>query len=992
MSSAPQRPRSASAVSSQPPRRGDFDEFLRQNPLRTDVDFDEFLREPPRARPRNQRRNINRYEFNETAENTFVLNARSRGAFQAFLAAKAPANHKFRLFLSNPRLPSVGVFASTPLLPVSDALGAMNELYKALEETYNNLLDDSVEGSDSWVNVYSEGFTANNPWDLLSLYTITVVFTPIRGGCNKRGEFMKTVNDMQLKSFPSRDNNCGFVLIRQVLGDNEFLKRINDKRELLDLPAIKIGNVYQTLRRMLGYKGGLSKEQLKYVCDYLDVDVGVMSSDETPEEHTRFVLHDGHWFMLLGQNGWKQCKCGRWLRENNTSHVCDQRRNLFYKQYIKGRTVDQREVTYDFETRGDVDHPKVCYLHDQDGRPVGKTVMHYQVPTLVSWFDGQEVRNHLGVDCVNVFLDWLYEESKLDRFYIVRGHNAARFDSYFCLASILERDPNFKTGKNLLVKGTNIIQIQWQGHTFLDTGKHLPGSLAKLCKDFRVKVPKIAEVTVDGKAIPSMELCLMRPELGPQAYIDSLNPEEKRGYLEYCDGDVISLFQVQQSYNATLVESFEHLNVPLVQIQKLARCPTAPGMAMALAKWVNREHLPIKYKTEKRESTNWWWIPDPKAFNFIVRAKIGGISHVQHAGHFDGPLAGIDVKSLYPTVFMNGQFPRGEPRFTEKYELGKLGVYLVRNIKNPGLKIGCIPDRTADGRLNWAAKFIAESYITSHDIENMTKHKYKFKVIQGYVWDDTWQPFREMISVFKKIKQDQDVLKSKKDPAYNNALRETSKLIQNACFGKCLESARAYEYKIVSPQDLATLQWDPKKGESLQFQQGRWFLKKTAEKEPAPIQFGVFILSQSRQIMQNYFDLIGGPNRQNIIASETDSCYVRKEHLKPLLESNVPGLRVGEEYGDMVIEYEDIRDAYFLGKKCYAFNPGNGEYKFAFKGVPQSKLSLESYKTLYRDGSVRFNDIPLWQRTLFNNNTRPGICVGVTTKTIKAQMKYTEFN
>ncbi len=939
----------------------------------------------------------------ETA-NRFIVRANSAQGFARFMQQNAPPNSNARLFFHSTTLPGNPVIGSTKTFSTAgtaDALlTALFEKLKAAKDkvTVTECVGETSDGTEVWMHFWREvgthpELTGRSPYDLLSVFETRVNFVPVRGGCNKNNVHSINVNGLVLTSYPSRNDNCGLAVLRHYLGDDAFLKRVNDK----EAAPLKMGNIFQTLRRRLNIKGAISAVQLKKVCEYLGVNALFIDPLKTdliickPADLAGYdlicVLHKGHWYHYQGCDHYIKCVCGRRYKQSEAAnHKCSVERLQYYTREIRNKPLGLKTITFDIETRNDLANPKVYYRHDEKGKPYGQPkYSYYQQECLLAYWKGGGFSSEafdrgehdsqvlLGTDCVDQFLDYLGKESQAKRWYLVKSHNGARFDMYFILNRLMARDSNFNMGKQVLVKGTQILSISWGGHTFLDTMKHNNTSLSNLCSSYKVETAKLAEV--DGLSTMD-DICLYRPELGPEAYIQFLksDPSRLRAYRLYCLVDCVSLYQVDEIYCNNLKGAFSSLGVDDRNIEKLLQCCTAPGMMFKLSKIMNSQH--IITKRTPRATGNWWTPDNHDAFEFLKKCKIGGISHVQHAGWYrDTPLALIDVVSLYPTTFIFGEFPKGAPVQTDCEVPYKLGCYRVTDIKSPGLPIGCIPNRGRDGRLDWAADAIEETYITNFDIKTMRRLGYSFTVREGYYWKESWNPFKEMISAFKKIKQTQDTLKG--TPEYNGALREVSKLCQNSFFGKLLETCKSYTFDTVKDTDLDSLEVCV--GETLFLQQGKWIHKKAAEKDSSPIQFGVFVLAQSRELMQRYFDLIG---RENIIASETDSIYCRKEHLAPLLASTDPELAVGKEYGQMEVEYDNLTNCFFLGKKCYYVETGKG-CKTAFKGVPGKKLCLEVYQELFKKGTVKFEDIQLWERHLFNGNNRIGVSIGRTVKTVR---------
>lgn len=968
-------------------------------------------------------------QANQSEIRVYELNAPSMEGVRRFFREYAKPNDRARFLFTPSNIPTNRVVASTKTFPATyfSASDYINKAFGIMEQAQDVYIDGTISFRDSSGQIISEPdykfakkypeLEGRSPFDLLSIFKVKVILMPNRGGCNKNKVAITSVNDLKLTSFPARDNNCGLALIRNVLGDDEFVKRVCEKRG----NAIKIGNIYQVIRRDFGLAGPLSAEQLKRVSDYLEVKVLFIDPkkqclitnqtvDLTNTSEYVFVLHKNHWYLLSAVVGWKTCECGKRLREDNTTHQCNVNVFQFYKSEIKEEEIKRTQLKFDLETRNDLEQPKVHYAHDDKGKPFGPPkYSYYQVPTcLCYWTDGEfteekfeagEYSNliYTGVDCVDRFLDFLVAESKEKRWFQLKAHNGSRFDFFFILEAILRRDPNFESDKSILVKGTQILSMKWYGHEFMDTANHLGGSLTNLCRDYQVSVPKLKEVQINGQVMSTMDLCLYRADLGPQGYLDLLesNLEMKIAYEKYCLIDCVSLAQVDTKYIKNIHAALSQVKVDLggctrqlkpVEIEKCLGAPTAPGLMDKVCKIVNARHIKT---TRNPHATGDYHTLSSNEFEFMKKCKIGGISHVGHPGFFGKlAIALIDVVSLYPTTFIFGQFPKGAPLETEVYMRGFLGCYRVINIQNPGLCISAVPNRKDDGRLDWSASFIAETHITSCDIETLERLGYKFEVKEGYYWKESWNPFKSFIEIFKGIKQKMDLAKG--TPEYNQALRSVAKLLQNSFFGKLLQTCKTFEYKILKGDEIAGIDWDPKLGESLVYQQGRWVLKRASESKACPIHFGVFVLAQSRQLMQRYFDLIG---RNNIIATETDSIYCLTKHLKPLIESSDPELAIGKEYGQMEVEYDDLTDCFFLEKKCYIVGLSDGNYKMAFKGVPAGYLSREKYLELYKNGEVTFENMEKFERHLFNGNNRLGITVGKTVKTVRqGKRKYRDYS
>ena len=989
------------------------------------------------------------YSYRLDGPGVYNVSTGSRDGFLQFMADHAPPNSRYRILLKDINRPGGRVMGGTSSLRTPEPTGsrareynplegdviagsnlhnnrnrsaAINELYASLESARKGWYENRVMASHSWGEVYVDDDEIVSAWDMLSRFDLTVIFSSASGRCNTNKVSRVVVGDMVLMSLVSRDNNCGLACVRHHMGDDDFLAAVNAKRD----NPVGMARVYMALRNQLKMKGGLTAEQLQAVCEHLGCwKAGMIYTGGEVHENTRFVLHDSHWFMYAGQDGLTQCQCGKWIR-GSSKHTCNEKRRLFFEQEVREIPVEYETVTWDIESRPDVAKPKVIWTHDERGRPIDKSNSYYQVATCLSWYDGKEARNLLGTDCVDRFLDWLAEEADAGRYKSLIAHNGARFDHFFVLDRIMARDLAFDISKGVLVKGTQILSISWRGHEFRDSMKHLASSLEKLSKDFKVSTPKIKSVVVDGQEIGSMELCTMRKHLTPREYLASLSDDERRGYVEYCNVDCISLYQVWETYQKTMATAFRKINLAFLKpelipkykqacenndkdileelkwkvrineaaIVKLLRSVTCPGMMFALTKTVNKRHILKKTYTKKEiehgiKRTGKWWVPDDmEMYEFICKAKLGGISFVGHAGKHNYDIACTDVTSLYPHHMEKGFFPAGKPEWTDTYQDGRLGIYHVRNVRAPEkLPIGAYPSRSADG-LDWTAKFIEEAHVTSIDLYTMSQLGYKLEIVQGLIWRSYWNPFNEIIATFREIKMGEDAKKG--TPEYNNALRECVKIGMNSLYGKTIESAKAFQYKALTRAELATIEWKHEEGEELHYKQGRWILKQVSDKKLCPLQFGVFILAQSRRMMQRYMDMVG---RGWIIASETDSLYFPASRLKYLDESKDSVYRLGKDFGNMNLENKKLSQGMWLEKKCYTYIDDEGKRKYTWKGVPgKYRENLQAYEDLYNHGKVEFKDITMFKRDLFGGNQRMGISIGTVQKTIQSSREYREYD
>jgi hypothetical protein len=649
------------------------------------------------------------------------------------------------------------------------------------------------------------------------------------------------------------------------------------------------------------------------------------------------VVHKGHCTRFLNFADFSRCHICEHDYLNIERHKCDAEQGRYKRTYID--TVSKYiPLTYDIESRGDLKTRRLCYEHDENGSVHRQPLVAYrQVPTCLAFWglEGDAARTKheeieqvidercfVGLDCVDRFVAWLVKEAKLGKCYLIKAHNGSRFDHYFVIAAIQAHAAwasSFRY-KDIITKGSKIIQMNFLTHQFQDTMLHMVGSLDKLTNDFNVATKKIKEL--DGHK--TMDLCLARPHLGPTEFLASLSAFEMRTYKLYCTVDSVSLLQVCAGYDkamSILLKAVIEPNTATVSIEtanrikKIIQAPTAPGIVKRLNKLVNAEHI----------AKNEIWAPDDEAMAFFQAAIIGGISHVQHAGLHAFLLALIDIVSQYPTCMISHpnqdafefnfqpSFPKGRPKKTDTWVRGKLGIYRIVDVSCPtNIHIGCVPGRKADRRLDWAAMSFEESHVTSIDLENMDAKNYSFSVVEGYYWEESFNPFERIIIPFRDEKIRQDGLKKTSPAEYNEAIRTGAKLLMNSFYGALLDRGQNSSYVDITHQEEEV---DPKAGTIMVCNDRVLFKTPVKPRRNNPIQMGIFILGFSRKLHQGHMDLVG---RENVIATETDSLYIPRSCLEKLRESTHPVLRIGKQFGNMVIEYEEIHRFMTLGKKVYS--------------------------------------------------------------------------
>lgn len=813
---------------------------------------------------------------------------------------------------------------------------------------------------------------------------------------DKTRETKKMINRIQTLSYKSKNDNCVLACMQGLFGQAHMCAKVGEKMTTANnTHRVAPSKLFKTIRELYKLpKGPIAVTRARHIINDLqlgpmpffvdaelrEIDGPRLLSHSEAEQYQAspgiLLVHNAHcthFQKIIPLVRCPNCQHDYVTLEGHPA-VCDPDQARFKELKLPNSKPRARMICWDGETRGIRDKYTSSYNLDANGKVVGPPMLEYeQQMTCISFWglEGDEKRVTMdqvlevmdqrvivGTDCMTKFLDWLYDEAFEGRPMILKAHNGSRFDNFFVLQEI-QRNPKFAKHfkfKDIVSKGSKIVTFSWLGHEFQDSSLHLTGKLETVCKNYKAPIQK--QKSTNG-GDDTMELCLRYPTLGPQEYLDRLSPDEMRDYKTYCLVDSVSLYQTMTAYedsmrelmNRTLSPGAGEISAKIQNtVTKLLRRPTAPGLVKGLNKKLNAAGI----------KNGDYWSPDDETFRFIQLCIIGGISHVGYSGRHAYGIISFDVCSEYPSTMKShpGQedfedkfeprFPKGPSTKTTTWVQGKLGLYKIENITVPlqadrdRLKIGCIPGRASDNRLNWSTLDFPMAYVSSVDLETMTKNGYTFDVVEGVYWEESWMPFEALIKPFMDEKVRQDWL-AKNDPdTYNPALREACKLVLNSLYGalldqgenKCYdditdsialyneatEKEEAAALKLLEETEtpeqrearLAAVRKRPKQI----VYNGRVLVKNLVEtKANNSIQYGCFVLAWSRLLVQGYLDRVG---RHNVVVTETDSFYVPENAVMTIKESTHPVWRLGNDFGNLKLEHEGLVDMLALAKKCYS--------------------------------------------------------------------------
>jgi len=843
-------------------------------------------------------------------------------------------------------------------------VGAKNDddLIRELDN-FESMGLSSISGSDKYV----EGSRLDT-----SFVGITS-FAPLEGGSTKTKKYKNIAGDYYISrnfsSHKSNKNNCLIDCIRSQTDEKlPHSSRIRDNLGIERGEKIKINEIEKFedyIKKNINVISDTKPNKEVYFDDTKineRIDKGRLKFkdlltmfrtrvEETPNfvykskkkygETLLLMLKDEHYSVVI-RNKSKYCKISgmsyrkkkptkyqiqqELIRQGRIDYYFNKLKMAGYKMkrsIKKTKDVEYLPCFFDFETI----YNEECVL------------VPYAVVYKIS---GREVIFYKGFDCLNKFMkDIMLVKERL----VLIGYNSSRFDNFFIAQYCFEKD--FIKNNSVFYVQNSILQLRFGQHKVFDLCRILMCPLKKACDSFKTKNKKI-----DGFSHDKMQ------KLYREGKLEKFLKKKTKELEEYNKMDVLALEELYYKTQESCKKLIDDLKLEVLTKKdkkfNLYDYFTISSLAFHIWQRVAKKYgysnhiLAPKTQEIYDNMRSSMTAGRTEVFYKINEKKLAKCLLIN-----DG-IRAVDVTSLYPFVMEKYQYPKGDSIKTNEYVKGKLGIYRCNILKQP--KKNIFPKREKGEPLNWkSTKPIMNQWLTSVDIECMKKYNSKLEVFEGYYWMETFNPFKEYIKVFKEEKKRQDFLRSIGSKDYNGALREMTKLFQNAMSGKVnqrifkdnfsivssLEEYRKFmmknevkELTLLSNGDIAI------KGEKRNYIYNREYVK--------PCQFGMFIYSYSRRHM--YENII---SKYDVIYMDTDSAFLKLKDYENFVKEN-PEL-MGSEFGQLKEEIGENKGtpAIFIAPKCYlveAKKEKNSKRKF--KGINKNDkwLRKEDFKKMKKDG------------------------------------------
>ena len=183
--------------------------------------------------------------------------------------------------------------------------------------------------------------------------------------------------------------------------------------------------------------------------------------------------------------------------------------------------------------------------------------------------------------------------------------------------------------------------------------------------------------------------------------------------------------------------------------------------------------------------------------------------------------------------------------------------------------------------------------LTSVDIQEIVKIGGKvIQIYEGVIYRENFK-----VSPFEKIFDELFALRKKYKDEGNDVMQLLVKLIMNALYGEFLRKDNLESYQCKSEMWMMT-EYDERVLDYQKINPGNYIVKMKDDEgledevkkvNTIPLQPAVFILSNSKRIMNNFIHAIGGFHTKDIYYTDTYSLYIESKHWDKLDKAGLVG-------------------------------------------------------------------------------------------------------
>ena len=261
--------------------------------------------------------------------------------------------------------------------------------------------------------------------------------------------------------------------------------------------------------------------------------------------------------------------------------------------------------------------------------------------------------------------------------------------------------------------------------------------------------------------------------------------------------------------------------------------------------------------------------------------------------------------------------------------------------------------------------------LTSVDIQEIVKIGGKsIEIYEGVFCRENFE-----INPFEKVITKLFALRQKYEEENNDVMELLAKLIMNALYGEFLRKDITESYQCKSEMWMQT-EYDERVLDYQKINYGKYIVKmkddegledEVKKANTLPLQLAVFIISNSKRIMNNFIHAIDGFYSNDVYYTDTDSLYIENKHWDKLNKAGLVGKKLLQgkyDYKDAGIFYGIFlapKIKYCLTKNKYGVIDEHKTFK-GFSNVSDNLDRKEYFKMA--DGDNLIAEVPLiWKKS-----------------------------
>ena len=270
-----------------------------------------------------------------------------------------------------------------------------------------------------------------------------------------------------------------------------------------------------------------------------------------------------------------------------------------------------------------------------------------------------------------------------------------------------------------------------------------------------------------------------------------------------------------------------------------------------------------------------------------------------------------DFNSLYPFVMLD-DMPVGSPIKTRTYRNNKIGYYKIELLQDTNFVISPLVYTDESGNYYVNGKKGSIFYVMSTDIEILKMYDYKFRIKDGYYFQETGKLFEDYVKHYYEIKS----------KAKNEVEKYISKMMLNSLSGKFGQKLWGTAIEVSNENNKDGLVLSPENDLVL--------VDKRLNVRFKGIHIACYITSLARFHLFMAMEKIGF---SNVFYCDTDSIISSKK------------IKVGKEIGELKL-VDKIKEGIFLLPKTYGYINDKGKKVVRFKGFQSKSFTYLDLKKL----------------------------------------------